>query len=82
MMRQTWIAPESKLAVSRQCQLAGVPRATVYARRKPQIACEVELQLCRLIDEEYTRHPFYGSRKMVCFLMTLGHLVNRKPVHA
>jgi putative transposase len=22
------------------------------------------LELMRLIDEEYTRHPFYGSRKM------------------
>ncbi len=31
-----------------------------------------------LIDEEYTRHPFYGSRKMTVFLRELGYLVNRK----
>ena len=30
--------------------------------------------------EEYTRHPFYGSRKMVIFLETVGHIVNRKRV--
>jgi putative transposase len=31
-----------------------------------------------IINEEYTRHPFYGSRKMVVFLKTEGHIVNRK----
>ncbi len=29
---------------------------------------EEELVLLRLVDEEYTRHPFYGSRRMVVFL--------------
>jgi putative transposase len=80
MNRLTWVSPENEMAVNQQCELAGVSRTTVYARRKPQVLCEVELLLCRLIDEEYTRRPFYGSRKMVRFLMTLGHLVNRKRV--
>ena len=74
------MAPEKDIAVSQQCELAGVSRATVYAQRKPQFVCVVELLLCRLIDEEYTRRPFYGSRKMVCFLLTQGHVVNRKRV--
>lgn len=34
----------------------------------------------RLIDEEYTRHPFYGTRKMTAYLKRLGFLVNRKRV--
>lgn len=80
MTRMAWVTPEKNLAVSRQCELAGVSRATVYAQRKPQFVCVVELLLCRLIDEEYTRRPFYGSRKMVCFLFTQGHVVNRKRV--
>ena len=75
-----WVAPEKDMTLSRQCALAGVSRATVYAQRKPQYVCVVELQLCRLIDEEYTRRPFYGSRKMVCFLLTQGHVVNRERV--
>lgn len=33
-----------------------------------------------LIDEEYTRHPFYGSRKMVVFLGGRGYTVNRKRI--
>ena len=64
----------------RQCALAGVSRATVYAQQRPRLADESDLLLCRLIDEEYTRHPFYGSRKMVVFLKTLDHSVNRKRV--
>jgi len=36
--------------------------------------------LMRLLDEEYTRHPFYGSRKMCSWLRRQGYAVNRKRV--
>ena len=62
----------------RQCQLVNVARATVYAP-KVSVAMD-ELELLRLLDEEYTRHPFFGSRKMVLFLQKEGHVVNRKRV--
>jgi putative transposase len=80
MMRKAWVAPDKHIALNAQCQLASVSRAAVYVRRKPKLANETELLLCRLIDEEYTRHPFYGSRKMVRYLHTQGHGVNRKRV--
>jgi putative transposase len=34
----------------------------------------------RLIDEQYTRTPFYGSRRMTVVLNGLGHEINRKRV--
>lgn len=34
----------------------------------------------RLIDEEYTRHPFYGSRKLRDYFIRQGYQVNRKRV--
>src|SRR5438105_10104603 len=34
----------------------------------------------RLIDEQYTRCPFYGSRRLTAWLATQGHEVNRKRV--
>ena len=34
----------------------------------------------QLLDEEYTRHPFYGSRRMTQYLCKLGYRVNRKRV--
>jgi putative transposase len=36
--------------------------------------------LIRLLDEQYTRTPFYGARKMVTWLETQGHFVERKRV--
>jgi putative transposase len=80
MIRQGWIAPGCGLSVVRQCVLAGVCRATRYARGKVKPVSEGDLLLSELIDKEYTRHPFYGSRKMAVFLKALGHLVNRKRI--
>jgi putative transposase len=80
MMRHAWIDKGNAVTVIRQCALAGVSRATVYAQQKPRPVVESDLLLSRLIDEEYTRHPFYGSRKMVIFLKVAGHAVNRKRV--
>jgi putative transposase len=64
--------------VAAQCRLAGIARSTVYADKAE--VDEVELMLLRLLDEEYTRHPFYGSRKMTVWLRVQGHAVNRKRV--
>lgn len=80
-----WIeAGHEKLPLTRQCELASVPRATVYRRidAASRQACEDEsdLKLSALIDEEYTSRPFYGSRRMVVFLRATGHVVNRKRV--
>ena len=80
MMRQSWIGKGDEATVVQQCVLAGVSRATVYAQKKPKPVDESDLLLGRLIDEEYTRRPFYGSRKMVVFLKVAGHIVNRKRV--
>lgn len=79
-MRLGWIGPDLKLPLSRQCELAGVSRATVYRPRVAVPVHEDDLTLCALIDEEYTRHPFYGSRRMVVILLRHGWLVNRKRV--
>lgn len=80
MTRRPWITPDDELPILRQCALAEVSRATVYAQRQPEPVDESDLLLCRLIDEEYTRRPFYGSRRMVVFLKGLGHRANRKRV--
>jgi putative transposase len=80
MTRQKWVDQGDGVAVVRQCELAGVSRATFYAAHPPRPIDECELLFRRLIDEEYTRRPFYGSRKMVIFLKTAGHTLNRKRV--
>jgi len=39
-----------------------------------------DLYLMRLIDDQYTKTPFYGSRRMTAYLKRLGYSVNRKRV--
>ena len=83
--RLDWIEPEhAKLPLTRQCELAGVPRATVYRRidAASRQSCEddSDQKLCALIDAQYTSRPFYGSRRMGVFLRLAGHVVNRKRV--
>ena len=58
--KRAMIEPEhAKLSVRRQCELIGLSRSSYY--REPGGESEENLELMRLIDEEYTRHPFYGS---------------------
>ncbi len=71
-----WGHPE--LSVRRQCQLLGVNRSGLYY--EPQGESEENLLLMRLIDEEYTRRPFYGSRRMKEWLCGQGHGVGRNRV--
>jgi len=80
MMRHHWISANKNITLSQQCDLVSIPRATHYAKQKPRKIDTDDLLLCTLIDAEYTRHPFYGSRKMVVYLSHCGHCVNRKRV--
>ena len=79
MTRRSWIGVDADVTQKRQCVLASVVRGTVYAQRKPKSPHEGDEVIKRLIDEEYTLHPFYGSRKMVVVhLLRCGYRVNRK----
>ncbi len=62
----------------RQCELLGVNRAGLYY--EPVGESAENLMLMRLIDEEYTRHPFLGSRRLAVWLGERGQVVNRKRV--
>ena len=66
------------LALRRQCQLLGLNRAALYYQAAQVDAYELELMA--LLDRQYLRTPFYGSRRMTAWLQTQGHGVNRKRV--
>ena len=66
------------LSLSRQCQLLGLNRAALYYQAVQVDAYELELMA--LLDRQYLRTPFYGSRRMTAWLQTQGHAVNRKRV--
>ncbi len=79
-MRQAWISRDDPLPLIRQCALAGVSRAMCYAHQRATLVDEDDAMMLRLIAEEYARHPFFGSRRMVWFLRERGFAVNRKRV--
>lgn len=65
------------LSLRRQCALLGLNRATYYWQPAGESA--LNLVLMRIIDQEYTRAPFYGYRKMTARLTRQhGYAVNHK----
>ncbi len=66
------------MPVTPQCALLQLSRAAVY--RKPKPVSAADLELMRLIDEQYLKTPFYGVRKMAVVLSRSGHRVGRKRV--
>jgi len=67
------------ISIRRQCELLGVSRGSLYYR--PAGESEENLRLMRWIDEQYTRTPFFGSRRMAAWLReTKKTAINRKRV--
>jgi putative transposase len=67
-----------EISLRRQCELLGVNRSGLYYQPRGEGA--ENLKLMRLIDEEYTRRPFYGSRRMMWWLHEQGYQVGRHRV--
>lgn len=67
-----------ELSIMRQCELLGLPRSSLYYQPTGESA--YNLKLMRLIDEQYTRVPFYGIPRMTAWLRRIGHRVNPKRV--
>lgn len=67
-----------QISLRRQCELVGLNRSSWYYR--PAGESVLNLQLMRMIDEQYLRTPFYGVRKMTAHLQRAGYEVNHKRV--
>jgi putative transposase len=76
--RRKWVEPDSKYSIRRQCRLAGISRSDFYYQPMPE--SEKNLVLMRLMDEQYMRHPEFGSPRMTDWLRDQGHVVNPKRV--
>ncbi len=78
-MKRTLIEPEDPaLSVTRQCALLGIARSSWYYT--PHGESLENLELMRRLDEQYTRTPFYGIRRMTAGLRQQGYAVNHKRV--
>jgi len=68
----------SSIPISRQCELLGLNRSTLYYSPLP--LSSYNQLLMNLIDEQYTKTPFYGIPRMTAFLKREGYSVNHKRV--
>ncbi len=59
-----------KLSISRQCELLQLPRSSYYRPRDCHIEDEENLELMRLIDQEFLRHTEVFSE--------MKHYINQK----
>jgi putative transposase len=66
------------LSIQRQCELLGLARSSYYYR--PQGVSAEDLECMRLIDELFTQHPFYGSRRLRRELAERGQPIGRHHV--
>ena len=71
-----WDIPTSVFGGNANC--SALNRATFYYQAIPESA--FNLDLMRMIDEQYTRTPFYGWPKMTAHLRRKGYRVNHKRV--
>ena len=77
--RRALVEPDGvALSVRRQCELLGLSRGAYYYTPAPPDP--EDLTLMRLLDEEYTRHPFFGVRRMRDWLADQGRPVGHDRV--
>lgn len=73
------IGAVSNLTIARQCELLGLNRSSYYYRPKNSLDDSDYRALSR-IDEIFTEHPYYGTRRMSHVLKSEGLNVSRKMV--
>lgn len=72
------VANQPGVSIRQQCELLGVNRSSYYYEPVPED--EYNFLLMKLIDEQYTKTPFYGSPKLTAWLRRSGHRINIKRV--
>lgn len=77
--RRKWLDPDcSCLSMRQQTQLLQINRSSLYYKAAGE--SEYSIMLMNLLDEQYTKTPFYGVAKMTAYLNERGHTVNVKRV--
>ena len=69
---------EKQLSISTQCRLLSISRSGWYYQAKGESA--LNLTLMKLIDAQFLKTPYYGSRQMARHLRRQGYCVGRHRV--
>jgi len=72
------IEKEHSLSIRQQCILLGIHRSGIYYEPKKESAGNLEIM--RIMDEHYIKHPTAGVIRMQDLLFSLGLVVNHKRI--
>jgi len=75
---KSYISDNEAISIRRQCELLEIPRSSVYYKEAEEK--QENLEIMRLMDEEFLEHPTHGVLQMQDFLIALGFVVNAKRV--
>lgn len=68
----------AKLSIVEQCDLLSISRSSLYYKPLPEL--EMNLEIMRILDEQYYKTPFYGVLRLTALLNKQDFHVNCKRV--
>lgn len=66
---------DDKFSIRKQCDLLDINRSSLYYKLIK--ISDRDLEMMRLLDEQYIKTPFYGVRKMTRHLKDLGYKIGK-----
>ncbi len=78
IQRRKLIDNQHKFSIRKQCELLSIHRSGLYY--VPKGESQENLEIMRIMDEHYLKHPTEGVISMKNLLFTLGFVVNHKRV--
>lgn len=79
--RRSWIEPlHPSLSIRHQCDMLELNRSSYYYVPKPNEVSDDDLKLMRLVDEIYTRYPFFGHRQMASYITLHYYFIKRNKI--
>ena len=80
--RRDFIDTELDLSLNKQCQLLNISKSSLYYQPVKKFSSEGELELLNAINDIYSEHPYYGTRRIVTALQNMGINIGRKLVRS
>lgn len=76
--RRSWVErAHPLLSISQQCNLLDLNRSSIYYTPRIKVYSDEQLSLLRLVDEIYTKYPFFGTRQMSDYISLHHHSCKR-----
>ena len=69
--RKTFIDTELPISLNKQCKLLSISKSSLYYQPVKKFSSEGELELLNAINDIYSEHPYYGTRRIVTALPKL-----------